>query len=114
VYCIGLAQLQDVKWLQSITSMPILVKGVVTAEDGTLSFVILLISFVLTLNEHEYVIHTDAGEPSKPRSEAGGPLRRGGHHRVEPRRASAGLRAGHHQRPRGGSFFFPFFQPLIT
>jgi hypothetical protein len=94
--------------------MPILVKGVVTAEDGTLSFVILLISFVLTLNEHEYVIHTDAGEPSKPRSEAGGPLRRGGHHRVEPRRASAGLRAGHHQRPRGGSFFFPFFQPLIT
>jgi len=27
---------QDVKWLQSITSLPILVKGVVTAEDGEL------------------------------------------------------------------------------
>jgi hypothetical protein len=66
VYCIGLAQLQDVKWLQSITSMPILVKGVVTAEDGKLIFFILLVSFVLTLNEDEYVIQTDAGEPAKP------------------------------------------------
>lgn len=27
---------QDVKWLQTITSMPILVKGVVTAEDSKL------------------------------------------------------------------------------
>lgn len=27
-------RMQDVKWLQSITSMPILVKGVITAEDG--------------------------------------------------------------------------------
>ena len=26
--------LQDVKWLQTITSMPILVKGVITAEDS--------------------------------------------------------------------------------
>lgn len=26
--------MKDVKWLQSITSMPILVKGVLTAEDG--------------------------------------------------------------------------------
>lgn len=25
---------QDVKWLQTITTMPILVKGVLTAEDG--------------------------------------------------------------------------------
>lgn len=25
---------QDVKWLQTITSLPILVKGVLTAEDG--------------------------------------------------------------------------------
>lgn len=25
---------QDVKWLQTITTMPILVKGVVTAEDS--------------------------------------------------------------------------------
>lgn len=26
---------QDVKWLQTITSLPILVKGVLTAEDGS-------------------------------------------------------------------------------
>jgi hypothetical protein len=34
--CIGVVNVQDVKWLQSITSMLILVKGVVTAEDGKL------------------------------------------------------------------------------
>ena len=34
--CVGAVNVQDVKWLQSITSMPILVKGVVTAEDGKL------------------------------------------------------------------------------
>ena len=28
---------QDVKWLQSITTMPILVKGVITAEDSRLA-----------------------------------------------------------------------------
>jgi (S)-2-hydroxy-acid oxidase len=28
---------KDVKWLQTITTMPILVKGVITAEDGNLS-----------------------------------------------------------------------------
>ena len=28
---------KDVKWLQSITTMPILVKGVITAEDGNSS-----------------------------------------------------------------------------
>jgi len=33
---VGVVNVQDVKWLQSITSMPILVKGVVTAEDGKL------------------------------------------------------------------------------
>jgi isopentenyl diphosphate isomerase/L-lactate dehydrogenase-like FMN-dependent dehydrogenase len=26
--------LQDIKWLQTITGLPILVKGVITAEDG--------------------------------------------------------------------------------
>jgi isopentenyl diphosphate isomerase/L-lactate dehydrogenase-like FMN-dependent dehydrogenase len=26
--------MQDVKWLQTITSLPILVKGVMTAEDS--------------------------------------------------------------------------------
>ena len=26
--------LQDVEWLKSITSLPILLKGIVTAEDG--------------------------------------------------------------------------------
>jgi isopentenyl diphosphate isomerase/L-lactate dehydrogenase-like FMN-dependent dehydrogenase len=26
--------LQDIKWLQMITRLPILVKGVITAEDG--------------------------------------------------------------------------------
>jgi len=34
--CDPLVNVQDVKWLQSITSLPILVKGVVTAEDGEL------------------------------------------------------------------------------
>jgi hypothetical protein len=29
--------MQDVKWLQTITSLPILVKGVVTAEDSKCS-----------------------------------------------------------------------------
>jgi (S)-2-hydroxy-acid oxidase len=29
--------MQDVKWLQSITSLPILVKGVITAEDGRIA-----------------------------------------------------------------------------
>ena len=28
------AQMQDVRWLQTITSLPILVKGVMTAEDS--------------------------------------------------------------------------------
>jgi (S)-2-hydroxy-acid oxidase len=28
---------KDVKWLQSITSLPILVKGVITAEDGRIA-----------------------------------------------------------------------------
>jgi hypothetical protein len=36
------------------------------------------------------------------RSEACGGERRGGDHRVEPRRAAAGLRAGDHQRAGGG------------
>jgi (S)-2-hydroxy-acid oxidase len=31
------AQIQDVKWLQTITSLPILLKGVVTAEDSKFS-----------------------------------------------------------------------------
>jgi isopentenyl diphosphate isomerase/L-lactate dehydrogenase-like FMN-dependent dehydrogenase len=34
---------QDVNWLQSITSLPILVKGVVTAEDGELLRSLLLL-----------------------------------------------------------------------
>lgn len=29
-----LAYVQDVKWLQTITHLPILLKGVITAEDG--------------------------------------------------------------------------------
>jgi isopentenyl diphosphate isomerase/L-lactate dehydrogenase-like FMN-dependent dehydrogenase len=28
--------LQDVEWLKSITSLPILLKGIVTAEDGNI------------------------------------------------------------------------------
>ena len=40
---------QDVQWLQTITSMPILVKGVLTGEDGELKsdkqmFSIILVS----------------------------------------------------------------------
>jgi hypothetical protein len=30
--------LQDIKWLQTITRLPILVKGVLTAEDGKVFF----------------------------------------------------------------------------
>jgi isopentenyl diphosphate isomerase/L-lactate dehydrogenase-like FMN-dependent dehydrogenase len=29
---------QDVKWLQTITSLPILLKGIMTAEDSKCSF----------------------------------------------------------------------------
>jgi (S)-2-hydroxy-acid oxidase len=30
---------KDVKWLQTITTLPILVKGVITAEDSMLSLI---------------------------------------------------------------------------
>jgi len=50
--CDPLVNVQDVKWLQSITSLPILVKGVVTTEDGELlqSLLLLLQSPDITLS----------------------------------------------------------------
>ncbi|CAN6222480.1 unnamed protein product [Urochloa humidicola] len=71
---------KDVKWLQTITTLPILVKGVVTAEDS---------------------------------SEACGGERRGGDHRVQPRRAAAGLRAGDDQRAGGGREGGPRAAPCL-
>ena len=41
--------MQDVKWLQTITSLPILVKGVVTAEDSKCSVQISLLRCSSTL-----------------------------------------------------------------
>ena len=36
---------KDVKWLQTITTLPILVKGVITAEDSRLSLISHLCTF---------------------------------------------------------------------
>ncbi|VAH43806.1 unnamed protein product [Triticum turgidum subsp. durum] len=66
---------KDVEWLKSITSLPILLKGIVTAEDG--------------------------GGGANSQESSGG--RGSRHHRVQPRRSAARLRAGHHIRPRRGS-----------
>jgi hypothetical protein len=34
IKCLDLLCVQDVEWLKSITTLPILLKGIVTAEDG--------------------------------------------------------------------------------
>jgi (S)-2-hydroxy-acid oxidase len=45
---------KDVKWLQTITTMPILVKGVITAEDGNMPILVYLIDD-LAIYSFEYV-----------------------------------------------------------
>jgi hypothetical protein len=35
-YLLGELWLQNVEWLKSITSLPILLKGITTAEDGNI------------------------------------------------------------------------------
>lgn len=47
---------QDVKWLQTITHMPILVKGVMTAEDSKHLDVLFLLNFVSLVDEFLYEI----------------------------------------------------------
>lgn len=51
--------LQDLGWLRAITNLPILIKGVLTREDGKISilcnFVTLNYIIVMTLIWHSYV-----------------------------------------------------------
>lgn len=49
------SRFQDVKWLQSITTMPILVKGVVTAEDSELLDI--SVPFILWMNSTKLFFH---------------------------------------------------------
>ena len=42
--------IQDVKWLQTITSMPILVKGVITAEDSKQTIPLFFLIFFIIFN----------------------------------------------------------------
>ena len=61
-YCLsGSHLLQDITWLKSITNLPILIKGVLTPEDGKLKTPLLIscipIDMCILKHQNEHVLH---------------------------------------------------------
>jgi hypothetical protein len=82
--------LQDIKWLQTITRLPILVKGVLTAEDGKV-FLFPVTDLSLRSMEHLQICSSNCYQ-----------MRRCGYYHFQPRWPPAWLSSGNHQLPRRG------------
>jgi hypothetical protein len=88
---------QDIKWLQTITGLPILVKGVITAEDGQY-----LVSAFFLFNATPLNLIYDPIKHLQIRSSNCYRMRCRRHYRVQPRGPPARLSSCNHQLPGRG------------